>query len=241
MRSGRGEVHASDRLAVVRVAGDLPPQGVDALRRDPLLGRETGFEPGVSRVLRVDGVDPRERRKQQRHSYCDSKDDRDEPGQRLPPTSDREPQRERYRWATLTGDVTRPSRTMTSGSAYAATRGSWVTRTTVVSCSRTVVVSSSITCLPARASRGRSRRRSPAAQCRASLEPRVASMNSCQMTGIRTRNDAVAVGVLLAAVGAFSTHIPSSSMLSSRMRRPGMSCSSAWRPHRVTGTRPSYV
>jgi hypothetical protein len=30
-------------------------------------------------------------------------------------------------------------------------------------------------------------------------------------------------------------------MLSSRMRRPGMLCCSAWRPPRVTGTRPFYV
>lgn len=35
------------------------------------------------------------------------------------------------------------------------------------------------------------------------LEPRDASMNSCQVTSIRTRSETLAVGVLLAAVGGF--------------------------------------
>ena len=38
---------------------------------------------------------------------------------------------------------------------------------------------------------------------RRGLEPRVASMNSCQMTGIRTRNDRLSIGVLVAAIGGF--------------------------------------
>jgi uncharacterized membrane protein YoaK (UPF0700 family) len=35
------------------------------------------------------------------------------------------------------------------------------------------------------------------------LEPRDASMNSCQVTSIRTRNETLAIGVLLTAVGGF--------------------------------------
>src|SRR5690349_7724727 len=54
-----------------------------------------------------------------------------------------------------------------------------------------------------RGGRGVIRRATWSALWRDALEPRVASMNSCQMTGIRTRNDAVAIGVLLAAVGGF--------------------------------------
>ena len=45
-------------------------------------------------------------------------------------------------------ELTLPSRTMTSRSAYAATRASWVTSTTVVPCSRAAATSRSITCSP---------------------------------------------------------------------------------------------
>ncbi len=81
----------------------------------------------------MDRVGPGDRGEQHADPDRDRGGQHDETHDRLPATGDGESKTETDHGATASaGVVTRPSRTMTSRSAYAATRASWVTSTTVV-------------------------------------------------------------------------------------------------------------
>ena len=127
VRTGRGQIHPADPLAVEVVGPQQPPQRINrgrSGRRRCLRAGIARLQPGVARVLGVECVDAAQRGQQQphtdRHGHCDQR----EAGDRFLAARDGEPQTEPNHPATLTAAATRPSRTMISRSAYAATRGS---------------------------------------------------------------------------------------------------------------------
>src|SRR5947209_7519903 len=93
-----------------------------------------GGQPGVAPVLRVDPVDAGQGDQQHADAETDGQSGDDQPGERLAATPHGEPEAEPDHVAagSALSALTRPSRTTTWRSAYAATRGSWVTSTTVV-------------------------------------------------------------------------------------------------------------
>src|SRR5437763_4181347 len=148
--AGRGEVDALYLRCAVLIEPGLRPQRIDGRLVDAgarvLLGRR---KPGGPRRLSVNSVDARQRREEQRHADADRSGDGHQPDDRLSPAGECEAQAEPghagTRWSR---PATLPSRTTISRCAYAATRASWVTMTTVVCCLRYAATSNSMTCSP---------------------------------------------------------------------------------------------
>src|SRR5262252_2389736 len=147
MWAGSRDVHPADLLTVKYVGGQLPPCRVRVRAGRRRCCVASGFQPGEARVLRVDGVEAGERDQEQADADRHRRRDKHQPRGSLPAATQRQPNPETNHEAPTrgAGDVTRPSRTMTSRSAYAATRGSCVTSTTVTPCSRAASVSRSMT------------------------------------------------------------------------------------------------
>src|SRR5437899_658552 len=113
-------------------------------------GQGARVEPGGAAVLGVAGIHAGQGHQQQPDPEGHGSGRDGEPDRCLPPSVERQAQTETDHDSTGSADidVTLPSRTMTSRSAYAATLGSWVTRTTVVPCRRARATNRFMTCSP---------------------------------------------------------------------------------------------
>ena len=79
-------------------------------------------------------IDPGERHEEQADPEGNRSGSDECAQRRFAPATESEPQSEADHRKARSSEATFPSRTTTSRSAYAATRGSWVTKTTVVPC-----------------------------------------------------------------------------------------------------------
>ena len=137
--TGRGDIDSVDLRRTELVERDHPPQrirlGLVDARANVVRG---GEQPRAADVLGVKGVRTSQRDEEQRDAQRNRGGGNRESHHGFPPVRQTEAEAEPDHDTMRSAEVTRPSRTMISRSAYAATRASWVTKMTVVPSERGV-------------------------------------------------------------------------------------------------------